>query len=135
MSVESLIRDGRRLSAETLVDRGEIRRPSAGAQTIDPVTLISTPADGTVVYSGPMRVKKPTQVEREQVFGDVETSTTRYLVNLPHDGETPAIGDVVRLTSSHDPRLLALPLRVSAVMSTSTLMFRQVGVEVIGESR
>lgn len=131
MSVRVLMQDGRRLAAELLIDEGTITRPGGGAGTIDPVTGDYTPSALSAVYSGACRVRKPDAITQQVVFGDVSATVARYVVNLPYDAPLMQVGDVFTLTSSDDPEILNVGMRVASVVGKSALMYRQLGIEVI----
>lgn len=135
MSVEDLIGAGRTMVADTLIDTGVVRRAGVGPAILDELTGVLSPAAPTVIYNGPCRIKRPTQVEREYVFGDINTAVMRLIVNLPHTAAAIRVGDTFEATSSRDSQLVGRPLRVAAVITTSTLMFRQLGVEAVEDDR
>ncbi len=126
-----MMQDGRQLAVLLLLDEGTLTRPGTTSGTIDPVTGDYTPSAGTVVYSGPCRVRKPGLEALQLVFGDISTTVARYLVNLPHDAPLMQVGDVFTLTSSDDPEILGVGMRVVSVVGKSVLMYRQLGIEVI----
>lgn len=126
-----MITDGRVLAEDTFIDEGTITRPSTSPAVLDETTGVSTPAAPTTVYTGRCRVKKASQIEREQMWGDTVVTAVRRIVNVPYTAAEIRIDDVFTPTSSLDPELLRTTMRVSAIGSTSTLMFRQVGVEVV----
>ena len=120
-----------RLAAQSMMcDRGTVSR-GAGGGTVDPATGVFTPGAATVVYSGVCRVRKPNEVEHQTVFGDLNVTVTRYLVSLPFDVPLFAIGDVFIVGESADSEIVAVPMRVVAVVGKSVLLYRQLGVEVI----
>lgn len=132
MSVLSIMRDGRQIARTLLVDEGTITRKGAGAGTLDSVTGDWTPAAATTVYSGACRVRKPATGREEQiVFGDINTTVTRHIVNLPSDAPIIDLGDVFALTSTNDPQILNVAMRVVSVTSKTVLMYRQLGLELI----
>lgn len=132
MSVQEAMQAGRQLAATLLVDVGTITRKGVGPGTLDPVTGDWTPAVATTVYSGACRVRKPTTGREEQiVFGDINTTVTRHIVNLPSDAPIINLGDVFALTSTNDPQILNVAMRVVSVTSKTVLMYRQLGLELI----
>lgn len=131
MTVASMIAAGRVKVEDTFIDECLFVRPSTGVRSFDPVSMVSTPPAAVDVYSGRCRVKKPTALQEVEVFGDVQVTVQRRLINLPFDVPEVRVGDVGSVTSSVDGEVLRQSLRVVAVGSTSVLMFRQVGVEVV----
>lgn len=126
------MRDGRQIARTMLVDVGSITRKATGPGTLDPVSGDWTPAAATTVYSGACRVRKPMTGREEQiVFGDINTTVTRHIVNLPSDAPIIDLGDVFALTSTNDPQVLNVPMRVVSVTSKTVLMYRQLGLELI----
>lgn len=132
MSAESAMRDGRQIARTLLLDVGTITRPGSGSGTLDPSSNDYTPPASTTIYTGACRVRKPTTGREEQiVFGDINTTITRHIVNLPVEAPIVNLGDVFTLTSTNDPQILNVALRVVAVVSKSVLMYRQLGLELI----
>jgi hypothetical protein len=130
MSAEDLVNDGRLLVAETFIDTGRIRRPTNGAGTVDPVTQIRTPPAPVLVYEGPCRVRIPTIVQQNDVFGDIDVTTIRYTSRWAWDIPAVHKGDLVDIDTSPDPRITAVRFRVVAVAVQSALMYRLLGMEV-----
>lgn len=127
-----MMQDGRQLAATMLIDEGTITRPGTGPGTIDPGTGDWTPPTSTSVYSGPCRVRRPsTAQEQELVFGDVNTTVSRYTVDLPHDAPLVAVDDVFMLIATNDPEVLNVAMRVVTVVGKSVLMYRQLGLEAV----
>lgn len=131
MSVELAMQAGRLLAVTLLLDQGTISRPGTGSGTIDPITGDFTPPAGSVVYSGPCRVRHPTAQEQQIIFGDLNATRSRYTVDLPFDAPLIAVGDVFTLTATTDAEILDVPMRVATVIGKSVLMYRQLGLEVI----
>jgi hypothetical protein len=132
MSVESLMQDGRQLAATLLLDTGTIIRPGTGPGTIDPGTGDWSPPTPTAIYNGRCRVRRPsTAQEQELVFGDVNTTVSRYTVDLPYDAPLVAVGDVFTLTVTNDPEIVNTPMRVMTIVGKSVLMYRQLGLEAV----
>lgn len=122
---------GRALAEQLQGDSGLITRPAATPGTIDG-SGVYTPTAAATVYTGPCRVRRPTTAQEQQiVFGDINVTVARFIVNLPYDAPHVAIGDVFTLTVSDDPQILGVPMRVAVVIAKSVLMYRQLGLEVI----
>lgn len=130
MSVEEAMQAGRQLALTLLVDEGTLTRPGEGG-TIDPVTGDWTPASAATVYDGPCRVRKPDGIAQQVVFGDVNTTVERFLVDLPVDVALLNVGDVFTATLSADPELVGRSMRVVAIVAKSVLMYRQAGLEAV----
>lgn len=123
---------GRALANELQGDTGIITRAGSGPGTIAPATAVYTPPAPTTIYNGQCRVRKPTTaLEQEIVFGDVNVTVARYVVNLPYDAPLIEIGDVFTLTVSDDGEIRGVPMRVATVVGKSMLLYRQLGLEVI----
>lgn len=129
--VMSAVPDMRDAALSMLIDEGTISRPGTGGGTIDPVTGDYTPPAGTTIYDGRCRVRHPTAQEQQVVFGDINTTVSRYTVDLPYDAPLVAVGDVFTLTSTADPELAGVPMRVASIVGKSVLIYRQLGLEVI----
>jgi hypothetical protein len=129
--VMSVVPDFRLAAQSMMIDEGTIKRPGAGTGTLDPVTGDWTPAAGTTIYTGRCRVRRPDAMQQQVVFGDISTTVSRYVVNLPSDSPLMAVGDVFTLTDSDDPEILDVPMRVVSVLGKSVLMYRQLGLEAI----
>lgn len=134
MSVASMIVAGRARIEDRYIDEGEIVRPAGGERVFDPTTQTSTAPDPVTVYVGRCFMKKPTAEEIQEVFGDVSTSVQRRLLTIPHDAELVHVGDIFQATVSLDAEVLRRPMRVVAVMATSTLMFRRLAVEMVEDN-
>lgn len=126
-----MITAGRALVEDTFIDECTITRPASGSPSLNLSSGVLTPAVPATVHSGRCRVKNPSRLEREHVFGDDNVTTIRRLVNLPSDAAQILKGDIFTATASLDGEVLRAPMRVLSVNGTSTLMFRQLGVELI----
>lgn len=109
-------------------DTGRITR-GGGAVTFDPITGTMTPGVGTVVHEGPCRLRTPSAVERNVLFGETEVTTTRFIATFPHDIPNVEIGDIVTILASDDPHADERTYRVVIVPADSYLMYRALGVE------
>ncbi len=123
--------DWRIQAASIMGDTATIRGPGAGDGTIDPATGNWTPPTGSVVYTGPCRVRPPTGQEQSMVFGDDEVTRTRYVVVIPYDAPPVTLGSVVTVDESDDPMLDARALRVTHVPMASYLIARKLGAEIV----
>lgn len=129
--VRTALPDFRIAAQSMLFDEGTITRKGAGAGTLDPVTGDWTPAAATTVYSGACRVRKPDALAQQFVFGDVSTTVSRFLVDLPTDAPLAVVGDIFMLTTSDDPQIVNVPMRVVSIIGKSVLIYRQLGLEVV----
>lgn len=129
--VMSVVPDMREAAVTLLLDQGTISRPGTGSGTIDPITGDYTPPAGTTLYSGSCRVRHPTAQEQQVVFGDINTTVSRYTVDLRYDAPLVEVGDVFTLTVTADPELADVPMRVASIVGKSVLIYRQLGLEVI----
>lgn len=130
VDVVGLAAAGSAIAGQLMPDLGTVSRGS-GPGTIDPVTGVYTPGAASVAYSGKCRVRKPNQIEQQTVFGDLSVTVIRYLVNVPFDAPLLQIGDVFVLGQTADHEIAGVPMRVTAVVAKSVLIYRQLGVEVI----
>lgn len=129
--VRQMVPEFRSAAVSLLADFGRIDRPGAGG-TIDPVTGVFTPAADSLVYEGPCRVRMQARSSEEaDVFGDTSVTTTRVLISFPYDIPDVEIDDVVIITESDDPHIGGRSFRVVAVPSSTFLMYREVGAEVV----
>lgn len=131
VDLQGLAAAGRALAVQLQGDTGTITRPATSSGTIDG-SGVYTPPSSTVVYTGPCRVRRPTTAQEQQiVFGDINVTVARFVVNLPYDAPHIAIGDVFKVTVTNDPQIVNVPMRVAVVIAKSVLMYRQLGLEVI----
>jgi len=113
-----------RLQAESLmVDTARVTRPG-GAPTFDPATGLLTPADGTVIFTGPCRLIPPNGMANTPVFGEQQVTESRYVACFKHDTTAPRIGDVVTFTESDDPDVLDRSFRIAAVSASSIVVYK-----------
>lgn len=129
--VLSVVPDLRIAAQSMMIDEGTIKRPGTGTGTLDPVTGDWTPAAGTTIYTGRCRVRRPDAQQQQVVFGDISTTISRFVVNLPSNAPLVAVGDVFTLTATDDPEILNVAMRVVSVVAKSVLMYRQLGLEVV----
>lgn len=115
-----------------MTDTGMITRPGDGEAELDPETGALTPPDPeTVQDEGPCRVRMPTTIEMNRLFGEEDVSITRYVAVFPWDSSVAQIGDLVTITESDDPSLLGAPFRVVLIPRMTHLMYRAYGCEVV----
>lgn len=120
-----------RVHANSLMpDVAEIRRGGEGG-TLDPVTGVWTPTVGSLLYSGPCRVRTPSQAEQDLVFGDDQVTRTRYLGIFPHTVTDVGVDDTVTVTVSDDPMLQLRRLRVVGATVSTYLIERRLGLEAV----
>ncbi len=130
MSIQSTVESGRRMALSMLIDRGVITR-GVSAPVFDPITgELSTPT-GDVVYEGPCRIKTPSAVERNVIFGDTQVTKSRFIAMFRWDIPDVEIGNIVTVTESDDPHITTRSFRVVMVPSSSVLTHRKLGVEAV----
>jgi len=105
-----------------MVDTATIRRPG-GPPVFEPITGALTPSAGTVVFTGPCRLRQPTQLEAAQAnFGEQQVTVMRYIACFPLDSTDARIGDLITFEESGDPDVLTRSFRITAVpVSTFTI--------------
>lgn len=129
--VMSVVPDMRLAAESMMIDEGTITRPSGDGGTTDPVTGEWIPDAPATVYTGRARLRQTTAQDQQIVFGDINTTVSRYTVSLPHDAPLVEVGDIFKLTETSDPEVLNVSMRVVIVVGKSVLMYRQLGVEVV----
>lgn len=97
-------------------DHGTITRPGDGAGAIDDDTKVWTPAAGTPVFVGDLRVQaEPSQQRGDIDQGDQPITLHRYRASLPFDADQVLVDDVLVLDRSADDQLVGRPLIVRDV--------------------
>lgn len=119
----------RATAATAMPDTATITR-SAASGTLNESTGVWTPAATTTIYTGRCRVRPVTSADQDVVFGDTQITKQRYLGSFPHT-VSPQIDDVVTVTSSSDPTIDTRSFKVVVVSSSSWLIDRKVGLEVV----
>lgn len=130
VDVAGLRARGQALAGQLQVSAGTLTRPAVG-RTLDPATGVTTPDAPTVLYTGQARVRVAGQAEQQLVFGDVNVTRQRWLVNLPATVVDVRVGDVWQVTSDLDQHLVGMAFRVIAVSARTVSMYRQLGVEEV----
>lgn len=129
-----MVESGRRRVGDTLIDTATISRGGA-APVFDPNTGTYTPSAATTVHAGPCRVRPASLaaigISSEAIFGDTQITTTRFSITFPHDIPNVLVGDMITITKSDDPHIGTRAFRVVAVPSTTLLMYRNFGCEVV----
>lgn len=134
MTAADALARGRRLAETLRPDVGTIRRRHRGDGTIDPATLVLTPPDPTVVYTGACRVRAPTLDDTTRVFGDVPVTETSFVSTWAWNIPDVQVGDDVTVVSVGDPHVHTRTFRVVAVGHRSYLINRKVGMEEVSPS-
>ena len=129
MITDTELAEMRATSTAALPDVGTITRP-VKAGTLNEVSGDWTPGTETAVYTGAMRVRPAGTEDQQRIFGDVDVTTLRYTLTVPHDTPAVKIDDRVTVTTSSDPHIAATPFKVVAVMTGSWLIDRRIGLEV-----
>lgn len=102
-----------------------------GGLVFDPGTGLSAPTTTTVVASSPARLRQPTAVEANVMFGEEDVTTMRFIVDMPHTVTGVEIGDDITFTDADDPEMLAHEFRVVALSMRDHLVTRSYGCEVV----
>ena len=110
-----------------MADTATVSRP--GASVFDPETGNMTSTSSTV-WRGRCRLRQPTNVEREVMFGDRQVSIFRFVIDVPHEVAAVRSGDVVTLRTS-DPLAAVREFRVISVSSETFTLHRSLGCEVV----
>ena len=117
-----------RLQAESLmVDTATVSRP--GEPTFNPETGLMD-SGSSLVWRGRCRLRQPTGVEREVLFGDQQVAIFRFVVDVPHGVTAPRAGDVVTLRSN-DPMASLREFKIVSVSSETHTVCRSLGCEVV----
>jgi len=120
--------NARPFAEATLHDRCVVRR-GGGEQVYDPETQSYTTAPGSVVYRGPCRTRPMGGGDQDERTPGQVVSQRRYVMTLPLAAAGLRVDDVVQHTSSRDPDLLTLRLRVTEPQANSSAMFRRLVCE------
>lgn len=128
MSVLATVDRGRVAAERLMVDEATVSRP--GEPTFNPDTGLLEPASSTVLYSGKCRLRQPSAQETQVLFGEQQTTTTRFIACFPHDADGFEIGDIVTFTESHDPDVLAASLQIMAVPIATFTIYKGYPCEV-----
>jgi ethanolamine utilization microcompartment shell protein EutL len=120
---------GRRAAQALMVDDVTIARP--GPLVLDPDTGDLVPATGATVYTGPGRLKMPSAVEVNRMFGGEDVTKTRFVLSVPHDVTDVAIGDVVTVTSSDSEAAQEIAYTVVLVPRETYELDRSFGLEAV----
>lgn len=122
-AVVHAIPDLRQAAESLMVDTATITRP--GADTFNSATGQIESGAGTVVYTGPCRMRQPTGIaEAEILFGEQQVTRQRFVACFEHTVTGVQIDDIITITESADADTLAAgrQFRVTGVpMSTFTL--------------
>jgi hypothetical protein len=120
----------RETSQQAMPDVVRVTRPSAGS-TFDPVTMIESPGAPSTIYEGVGRVRMPTPIEMERIFGDTEVTVLRLIVKVPADVSGVNRDDRVQVVSGTDVDVAGRSFRVTVVASGSNWIDRTLGVEEV----
>ena len=92
-----------------------IHTRATGEPTTDPTTGAVTAAVGTVLYSGPCRVRPTGTQARVTEGGAAELSTFDYLISVPFAEADVAEGHRVTITATPDASLVGVEVEVQKV--------------------
>lgn len=105
MSVDKVLRRGRRVRQKLMRSRCRVTRPGTGARVFDPATGTYAETAPTVIYEGVCHFKSRTSLgERDPNSAERELVTVDYQVILPHASDDAAIdvSDEVEITECPD---------------------------------
>jgi hypothetical protein len=120
---------GRHRAESLMID--EVTITASGAPTLNPVTGDLEPGAGTVVYTGKARLRMPSNVEVNRLFGEEDVTKTRYMLSVPHDTTGVRVDAVVHVTESDDAEAMAREFKVVAVPSETYVIDRKFGLEAV----
>ncbi len=130
MSVLTAVERGRRAAANLMLDTAVVTRPG-GSPTFNAITGVLVPSVGTVVHTGPCRLRQPTPQESEVLFGEQQVSIARFIAVFPHDVTGIDIDDVITLTTSADPDVIGFEYRVTAVPRSTFTIHKSYACEAV----
>lgn len=102
-----------------------------GPLVFDPNTGLSNPSETTVLSGEPARLRQPTAVEANVMFGEEDVTTMRFIVDFRHAVTGVEIGDVITFTDADDPEMLTHEFRVVALSMRDHLVTRSYGCELV----
>jgi hypothetical protein len=129
VSAQSLLGPGRRSARARMVDEVTIARP--GPLGLDTDTGDLAPTTGATVYTGPGRLKMPSAVEINRLFGGEDVTKTRFVLSVPYDVTGVEVGDVVNVADSESDSAQEIAYTVVLVPRESFEMDRLFGVEAV----
>lgn len=92
-----------------------ITTPGVGG-TIDPVTKVFTPNEGTDIYTGECWTQPQNRsAEQRTVFAEDVETTSRYTAAIPIGAPVPSIGDRFQVLTSSDDELAGRVLWIADV--------------------
>lgn len=112
------------MTATATVTRG-------GDPVFDPNTGLMTSTSTTVVADTPARLRQPTAVEANVMFGEQDVTKTRFIVDFPWTVTGVNIDDVVRFTEADDPEMLGHEFKVVGMSMRNHQVTRSYGCEVV----
>lgn len=131
MTATAAVGQGRAAAEALMVDTGRILRSTSGP-VLNTETGDLVPAAATTVHTGPCRLRMPSAVETNALFGEREVTTTRFVACFPH-GMTAGvlIGDIIEITESDDQHVAGRKFRVIVVPSSTFILYRGFGCEAV----
>jgi hypothetical protein len=119
-----------RVQAEsTMTATATITRPTGFA--FNPGTGLSEETSTTVVSETPARLRQPTAVEANVMFGEQDVTRVRFIVDFPWTVTGVQIGDVVTFTDSDDPEMIGAAVKVVGMSMRNHQVTRSYGCEVV----
>lgn len=119
-----------RVQAEsTMTATANVTRPVGFV--FDEGTGLSTEAATTIVADSPCRLRQPTAVEANVMFGEEDVTRVRFIVDFPWTVTGVQIGDVVTFTDSDDPEMVGATVKVVGMSMRNHQVTRSYGCEVV----
>lgn len=121
-------------AADHLPDTGTITRGTGQNTALDTGTGRYDPAATTIIYDGPMRVRRLTAAAATAVRGDGAVTIARYVLTVPHDAgpfDVGTGGDVVTVTTGSDPHITGRSFRLRHPAAGSHQIDQRVELEEI----
>lgn len=103
---------------EMMRDRGTIHTPD-GPPAWNPDTQRTEPRPGQLLYTGRIRVQASQSRTGEQTAGQQQITTGLFVCAVPWTVTDLMPGCVVRVTDSHDPRLVGRRLQITDVQAST----------------
>ena len=117
------------------VDAGTIHRPDPDQKgDFNPETGEVTAAVENLIYTGRMSIW-PISARRDNQdeLGEGLIFIRQYRVNIPWDAAEILIRDIVRITTTADPRLIGRPMEVRDVFVSTNVGYRRLTVHDVRE--
>jgi hypothetical protein len=129
LAITEALPDLRAQALSLMVDTGRISRATGSVFDID--TGVVTPGAFTTIHEGPCRLRMPTAVETERLFGDTQVTVTRFVAVFPHDVYGVVVDDIVTITVTDDEDAADRQFKVSAGPAGTDLVSKSFGCEAV----